>query len=136
MNCNTQIGLNIIALTVLLSGCSSITDTIAASSQTFTNVSDSSSGSSTNMSKDSSPSASNTHQAIAFAKINWMNLSANMSQGKGEHLAAIADLLEVKVIQRPAFYRMTQKKFMTLFNEGQATPVELIAQLQLEIKKL
>ncbi|MCK5925842.1 MAG: DUF3015 family protein [Methylococcales bacterium] len=133
---NLRIGFVLIAAYFMVSGCSSITDTIAASSQTFTNVSDSSSGSSTNVSKDSSPSASNIHQAIEFAKINWMNLSANMSQGKGAHLVAIADLLEVKKNQRLVFYQMTQQKFTHLFNKGQATPTELIAQLQQEIKKL
>ncbi|MCK4493166.1 MAG: DUF3015 family protein [Methylococcales bacterium] len=133
---NLRIVFALIATHFMLSGCSSITDTIAASSQTFTNVSDSSSGSSTNVSKDSSPSASNIHQAIEFAKINWMNLSSNMSQGQGEHLVAIADLLAVKEAKRLVFYQMTQLKFSALFNKGEATPTELIAHLQQEIKRL
>lgn len=133
---NLRIGFVLIVACLMLSGCSSITDTIAASSQTFTNVSDSSSGSSTNMSKDSSPSSSNTYQAVEFARVNWMNLNENMARGKGEHLAAVANLLAVSEAQKPAFYRMTQQKFIHLVNKGQATPTELITQLQQEIKKL
>ena len=131
-----QISLILIAISMTLSGCSAVTDTIAASSQTFTNVSDSSVGSSTNVSKDSSPSSSNTQQAIDFASINWMNLSANMSKGKGEHLAAMATLLAVKETQKLAFYQMTQKKFIPLFNEGKTTASQLVKQLQREVEKL
>jgi glucose-6-phosphate-specific signal transduction histidine kinase len=65
-----------------------------------------------------------------------MNLNENMAQGKGEHLAAVANLLAVSDTQKPAFYRMTQQKFMNLVNKGQATPAELITQLQQEINKL
>ncbi len=126
----------IIAINIVLSGCSAVTDTIAASSQTFTNVSDSTTGTSTNVSKDSSPSSSNTQQAIEFANVNWMNLSANMSKGEGEHLAAIADLLAVTAVQKPAFYQMTQEKFVTLFNHGKTSAPQLVKQLQVEMAKL
>lgn len=133
---SSQISLALIAINLTLSGCSAVTDTIAASSQTFTNVSDSSVGSSTNVSKDSSPSSSNTQQAIDFVRINWMNLSANMSKGKGEHLAAMATLLAVKETQKLAFYQMTQKKFTHLFNNGKTTASQLVEHLQIEVTKL
>ena len=131
-----QISLALITISLTLSGCSSLTDGLSASSQTFTNVSDSSVGSSTNVSKDSSSSSSNTQKAIDFASINWMNLSANMSKGKGEHLAAMATLLAVKETQKLAFYQMTQKKFIHLFNKGKTTAPQLIEQLQIEVAKL
>jgi len=131
-----QISLALITISIILSGCSAVTDTVAASSQTFTNVSDSSVGSSTNVSKDSSPSSSNTQKAIDFVSINWMNLSADMSKGKGEHLAAMATLLAVKETQKLAFYQMTQKKFIYLFNHGKTTASELVKQLTIEVAKL
>ncbi|MDQ7090708.1 MAG: DUF3015 family protein [Methylococcales bacterium] len=121
---------------LVLSGCSSLTDTVAASTQTFTNVTDSTSGSSTNISKDSSPSSSNTQKAIEFARINWMNLSANMSKGEGEHLAAMASLLAVQETQKTAFYKMTQQKFVRLFKEGKASAPQLVEQLQQEVTQL
>lgn len=125
--------LAIIAVSASLSGCSSITDSIAASSQTFTNTTKYTTDVST---KDSSSSSSNTQQAIEFAKVNWMKLSANMSKGQGEHLAAIASLLKVEETQKPAFYAMTQNKFTTLYRSKETTGEQLVQQLQIEIAKL
>ncbi len=132
----SSITLILFALTSTLSGCSSVTETVSASSQTFTNVSDSSVGSSTNVSKDSSPSSSKTQQVIDFAKINWMNLSSDMAKGKGEHLAAMATLLAIEESKRAAFYQMTQKKFTQLFNQRNVTAAKLVKQLQIESAKL
>ncbi|NOQ34286.1 MAG: DUF3015 domain-containing protein [Methylococcaceae bacterium] len=124
-------GVGLIAAS-LLSGCSSITDTVAASTQTFTNSSESS----TNASKDSPSAKNNTEQAIEFAKVNWMQLSSNMSKGQGEHLAAIASLLSVKEAKKPAFYTMTQDKFSSLFKSTETTAEQLVSSLQLEIINL
>lgn len=115
-----------------LSGCSSITDTVAASTQTFTNASEAT----TNVSKSSSYAKNDTEQAVQFAKLNWMNLSANMAKGQGEHLAAFATLLKVDAAKRPAFYQMTQQKFTALLGSTETTPEQLVQNLQVEIAKL
>ena len=127
-----QSGLAVMVLSAFLSGCSSITDTVAASTQTFTNASEAT----TNVSKSSPSAKNNTEQAIQFTKINWMKLSSNMAKGQGEHLAALATLLEVKEAQKPAFYAMTQEKFTRLFANTETSPEQLVQHLQLEITKL
>jgi uncharacterized protein YceK len=127
--------LSTLAVSLLLSGCSSLTDTIAASTQTFTDTTKSSSEVSTNASK-STPETAKLKQAVDFAAINWMQLSENMASGEGEHLSAMADLLGVKPTQKPAFYRMTKAKFSVLFPTTETTPEQLVNSLTAEIKKL
>ncbi len=117
----------------LLSGCSTITDTIAASTQTFTNTTEST----TRISSGNSGTASlNNQQAIDFAKVNWMQLSANMANGEGEHLRTLADLMGVHSAQKSAFYSMTKAKFNQLLPSTQTTAEQLVKNLQAEVSKL
>jgi hypothetical protein len=104
----------------LSTACSTLTDTIAASMQTFTNTT----------------KASKLQQAVAFASINWMRLAENMANGQGEHLQTLADLLGVKATQKPAFYAMTKHNYQQLFPSAQTTPEQLIHSLQIEITHL
>lgn len=127
--------LSALAATVLLSGCSSLTDTIAASTQTFTDTTKSSSEVSTNASK-SAPETAQIKQAVEFAAINWMQLSSNMASGQGEHLSTMADLLGVKPAQKPAFYNMAKSKFSQLLPTTETTPEQLVKSLKVEIGKL
>lgn len=119
----------------LLSGCSTLTDTIAASTQTFTDTTKSSSEVSTNSSK-SAPETAQLKQAVEFAAINWMQLSANMASGQGEHLSAMADLLGVKPAQKSAFYSMAKSKFNQLIPSTEVTPEQLVKSLKVEIGRL
>jgi len=118
----------------LLSGCSSITDTIAASTQTFTNTTESSTRVSS--SNDSGSASLKSQQAIDFAKINWMQLSANMAKGNGEHLQTLADLLGVQAAEKPAFYQMTKTKFSQLFSSTETTPEQLVHRLKIQVSQL
>ena len=127
--------LSALAATVLLSGCSALTDTIAASTQTFTDTTKSSSEVSTNASK-SAPETAKIKQAVEFAAINWMQLSSNMASGQGEHLSTMADLMGVKPAQKPAFYSMAKSKFNQLLPTTETTPEQLVKSLKVEIGKL
>jgi Protein of unknown function (DUF3015) len=118
----------------LLSGCGTLTDTIAASTQTFTNTTESSTR--VTSSNDSGHASLKTQQAVAFAKINWMQLSANMASGQGEHLSAMADLMGVQASQKPAFYSMTKAKFSQLLPSNEVTPEQLVSRLKVEVSKL
>lgn len=118
----------------LLSGCSSITDTIAASTQTFTNTTESSTRVSS--SNDSGSASLKNQQLIDFAKINWMQLTSNMAQGDGEHLHTLADLLGVKAAEKPVFYQMTKTKFSQLFSSTETTPEQLVHRLKIEVNQL
>jgi hypothetical protein len=123
-----------LAAALLLSGCSTLTDTIAASTQTFTNTTESTTRVSS--SNDSGHASLKTQQAVDFAKINWMQLSANMASGQGEHLNTFADLLGVNAAQKPAFYRMTKTKFGQLIPSTETTPEQLVKNLKVEMGRL
>jgi len=69
-------------------------------------------------------------QATLFANLNFNNLSQEMAQGGGEHLASLATLLGVPAEQQSAFFSMTQEKYTTLIQSGEATPRAMLTALQ------
>jgi hypothetical protein len=60
-----------------------------------------------------------------FASTNWDNLSQDMAQGQGEHLASLAALLNVPAEQQPAFFEWAQGKYRA--STGVETPEQVIA---------
>lgn len=64
-----------------------------------------------------------------FAAINFENLSQEMAQGRGEHLASLATLMGVPVEHQAEFFAMTQDKYTTLIQSGEAAPVAMIKAL-------
>lgn len=69
-------------------------------------------------------------QTTMFANLNFANLSQEMAQGGGEHLASLATLLGVPAEQQPAFFTMTQEKYTTLVQSGETTPAAMLKALQ------
>jgi hypothetical protein len=69
-------------------------------------------------------------RATLFANLNFDNLSQEMAQGGGEHLASLATLLGVPAEQQPAFFSMTQEKYTTLVQSGETTPAAMLKALQ------
>src|SRR5438128_9650502 len=49
-----------------------------------------------------------------FASINFENLSQEMAQGGGEHLASLATLMGVPAEHQAEFFSLTQEKYTTL----------------------
>jgi len=72
--------------------------------------------------------ASNEH-ATMFANLNFDNLSQEMAQGGGEHLASLATLMGVPAEQQPAFFAMTQEKYAALIQSGETTPAAMLKAL-------
>jgi len=68
-------------------------------------------------------------QATMFTSLNFDNLSQEMAQGGGEHLASLAALLGVPAEQQPAFFAMTQEKYATLVQSGETTPAAMLKAL-------
>jgi hypothetical protein len=68
-------------------------------------------------------------RATLFANLNFDNLSQEMAQGGGEHLASLATLLGVPAEQQPAFFSMTQEKYATLVQSGETTPAAMLKAL-------
>ncbi len=64
-----------------------------------------------------------------FAAVNFENLSQEMAQGQGEHLASMATLMGVPAEHHAEFFAMTQEKYTTLLNEGETTPKAVVKAL-------
>ena len=61
-----------------------------------------------------------------FAAINFENLSQEMAQGQGEHLASLASLMGVSVEHQAEFFAMTQDRYTSLVKAGEASPVAMV----------
>jgi hypothetical protein len=68
-------------------------------------------------------------KATMFAGINFENLSQDMAQGWGEHLASLATLLGVPAEHQAEFFAMTQEQYTSLIQSGEASPVALVKAL-------
>jgi len=68
-------------------------------------------------------------QATMFAAIDFENLSQDMAQGGGEHLASLATLLGVPAEHQAEFFAMTQERYTSLVQSGDASPVALVKAL-------
>src|SRR5947209_20546278 len=69
------------------------------------------------------------YNVTMFAEINLENLSQEMAQGRGEHLASLATLMGVPADQQPAFFALTQEQYTTLIQSGETAPVAMIKAL-------
>ena len=68
-------------------------------------------------------------KATMFAEINFENLSQEMAQGQGEHLASLATLMGVPAEHQAEFFAMTQEKYTTLIQSGDTSPAAMIKAL-------
>lgn len=69
------------------------------------------------------------HKVNLFAELNFDNLSQEMAQGHGEHLASLATLMGVPVEYQAEFFAMTQEKYTSLIQSGEASPIALVKAL-------
>src|SRR6476646_296944 len=69
-------------------------------------------------------------QVNVFASINFENLSQEMAQGQGEHLASLATLLGIPAADQPAFFSLAQEKYAALIAAGEQAPVAMLTALQ------
>lgn len=61
-----------------------------------------------------------------FAELNFENLSQEMAQGQGEHLASLATLMGVPAEHQAEFFAMTQERYTSLVKTGEASPVAMV----------
>jgi hypothetical protein len=66
------------------------------------------------------------HKTTMFAQLNFENLSQEMAQGQGEHLASLATLMGVPTEQHAAFFAMTQERYTSLVKTGEASSVAMV----------
>ena len=69
------------------------------------------------------------HKVTMFAEINFENLSQEMAQGRGEHIASLATLLGVPAEPHAEFFAMTQERYTSLIQSGETTPVAMLKAL-------
>lgn len=61
-----------------------------------------------------------------FAELNFENLSQEMAQGQGEHLASLATLMGVPAEHQAEFFAMTQERYTSLAKTGEVSPVAMV----------
>ena len=66
------------------------------------------------------------YKTTVFASHNFENLSQEMAQGQGEHLASLATLMGVPAEHQAAFFSVTQERYTSLIKTGEASPVAMI----------
>jgi Protein of unknown function (DUF3015) len=69
------------------------------------------------------------NKATMFAEMNFENLSQEMAQGQGEHLASMATLMGVPADHQAEFFAMTQERYTSLVKAGEASPVAMVKAL-------
>ncbi len=69
------------------------------------------------------------HKANVFAIINFENLSQDMAQGRGEHLASLATLMGVPDDQQAAFFALSQERYQELLLAGQTSTAAMLTAL-------
>ena len=70
-----------------------------------------------------------SERANVFAAMNFENLSQEMAQGKGEHLASLASLMGIPAEQHTAFFALTQERYSAMVQAGETSSVALVKAL-------
>jgi hypothetical protein len=68
-------------------------------------------------------------KATVFAQISFDNLSQEMAQGQGEHLASLATLMGVPAEHQAEFFAMTQERYLALIQGGDGSPAAMVKAL-------
>jgi hypothetical protein len=73
---------------------------------------------------------SREHETAVYAQATIENLSQEMAQGQGEHLASLATLLGVPSELHAAFFQVTQANYATLFPTEQTDAGAMLTALK------
>jgi DUF3015 family protein len=65
-----------------------------------------------------------------FAGLNFEDLSHEIAQGRGEHLASLATLMGVPAEHHAAFFALAQENYASLSQAGEAAPIAMLTALQ------
>ena len=120
----------LIALTSFLSGCG----TTSAPTESTTNTTDKTSNSTMDATSSSTPGESDSAaQAAKFTQNNFVQVKTDMANGGGEHLTALASLLQVPEDKKEQFFALSQEKYAVLYESSSTTPQQMLARLNLEM---
>jgi hypothetical protein len=73
---------------------------------------------------------SREHETALYAQATIENLSQEMAQGQGEHLASLATLMGVPAELHATFFELTQQHYATLFPTEQNDAVQMLTALR------
>ncbi len=73
---------------------------------------------------------SREHETAVYAQATIENLSQEMAQGQGEHLASLATLMGVPADLHAAFFQLTQQHYATLFPTAANDAAQMLAALK------
>ena len=65
-----------------------------------------------------------------FVASTFDTLSTDMARGGGEHLAALATLMNVPIEQQPEFFVLAQRQYLALTEAGEVSSVAVVKALQ------
>ena len=68
-------------------------------------------------------------RTAVFASLNFENLSQEMAQGEGEHMASLATLMGIPADRHPEFFAMAQSEYRNLVQAGETSPLALVRAL-------
>ncbi|HEV8244062.1 MAG TPA: DUF3015 domain-containing protein [Nitrospirales bacterium] len=69
------------------------------------------------------------YKTTLFAEINFEDLSQEMAQGRGEHLASLATLMGIPAEHHAEFFALTQEKYTALIQSGENAPAAMLKAL-------
>lgn len=68
-------------------------------------------------------------KTTVFAQMSLENLSQEMAEGQGEHLASLATLMGVPAEHQAEFFAMTQERYLALIRAGDSSPAAMVEAL-------
>ena len=118
-----------IVMVFSLSGCG----TTSAPTESTTNTTDKTSNSTMDATSSTSPGKAATEEQVEkFTENNFAQVKVDMARGGGEHLTALAALLNIPKEQENAFFALTQEKYISLYQTDETTVQQMLARLNIE----
>lgn len=118
----------VVATGVAASNCSTTT----APTDSSTNTLDKTSNTTLDATSSTSPGASSgdTASIERYVAVNYGSIQHEMASGEGEHLRALASMLEVPADKHNVFCSMSQQRFSYLFSSTPTSSEQMLNRLQ------
>lgn len=71
-----------------------------------------------------------SQETNTFIASTFDTLSTDMARGGGEHLTALATLMNVPIEQQPEFFQLAQQQYLSLTEAGEVSSVAVVKALQ------
>ncbi len=113
-------------LSLVLTGCG----TTSAPTESSTKTTDKTVNSTTDATSSSTPGkSSSSARAEQFTRSNFAGVQADMAVGGGEHLAALAVLLNVPPADEDRFFALTRQQYAVLYATPETDAALMLARL-------